>query len=216
MRNVILLGPPGAGKGTAGEFLSEKYGIVHISTGALLRDQIAQETELGITAKILMDKGELVPNHLVISMVKERLNDSDTEVGYMLDGFPRTREQALALAEVVDRIGRHLTHVIYLNTARDTIMKRLSGRRVGPISGRIYNIYNTLLMPKVEGICDVSGEKLIQRDDDKEETVANRMEVYNNQTKELINFYREKNLLTEFSGNEDVDSTNTKLSDLLD
>ncbi len=216
MRNVILLGPPGAGKGTAGEYISKKYGIVHISTGALLREQIAKETKLGLKAKVLMDRGELVPDELVISMVRQRLNDKDTEVGYMLDGFPRTREQALALSQVVDGIGRQLTHVIYLNTARDTIIKRLSGRRVAPKSGRIYNIYNPLLKPRVEGICDESGEELIQRDDDKEETVLNRMEIYNNQTSELINFYREKKLLTEFSGNEDVDVTNSKLSELLD
>ena len=184
---IILLGGPGAGKGTQATHIIEKFNIPQISTGDMLRAAVTARTEIGIAAKQIMDVGELVPDDIIIALVKERLSHDDCESGYLLDGFPRTLAQAEALRK--NKIS--IDFVIEINVADCEIIKRLSGRRVHPASGRTYHIeYNK---PKIEDKDDFTGELLIQRDDDKEETIINRLKVYHSQTKPLINYYSEQN-----------------------
>ena len=180
--NLVFLGPPGAGKGTIAQEAKDFYGIPHISTGDLFRAAIHNETELGKKVKAILAAGDLVPDEVTIEMVKERLAEADAKAGFILDGFPRTIPQAEALAGIVE-----LDHVINFTIEKEQVIRRLSGRRVAKQSGRVYHlIYNP---PKVEGICDVSGEPLIQRDDDKEEAIMNRLDVYDAQTAPLIDYY---------------------------
>lgn len=186
--NVVFLGPPGAGKGTIAAIAKEKLGIPHISTGDLFRAAIKNETPLGKQVKTILASGELVPDSVTIEMVKERFTQKDTERGFILDGFPRTIAQADALDSI-----KSIDHVINFNLDREVIVKRLSGRRLCKSTGKIYHIlYNP---PRVEGIDDETGEPLIQRDDDKEEAILNRLEVYWRQTAPLVSYYREKGLL---------------------
>lgn len=186
--NVVFLGPPGAGKGTIAAIAKEKLGIPHISTGDLFRAAIKNETPLGKQVKAILASGELVPDSVTIEMVKERFTQKDTEKGFILDGFPRTIAQADALDSI-----KSIDHVINFNLDREVIVKRLSGRRLCKSTGKIYHIlYNP---PRVEGIDDETGEPLIQRDDDKEEAILNRLEVYWRQTAPLVSYYREKGLL---------------------
>jgi adenylate kinase len=186
--NLVFLGPPGAGKGTIAALAKERLGVPHISTGDLFRAAIKQETELGKQVKSILASGELVPDSVTVEMVRQRFENSDTDNGFILDGFPRTIAQADALAEM-----RKIEYVINFQIGRDEIVKRLSGRRMAKSSGKIYHIiYNP---PKVEGIDDETGEPLIQREDDKEEAILNRLEVYERQTEPLISDYREKGLL---------------------
>jgi adenylate kinase len=186
--NLVFLGPPGAGKGTIAALAKERLGVPHISTGDLFRAAIKQETELGKQVKSILASGELVPDSVTVEMVRQRFENSDTDNGFILDGFPRTIAQADALAEM-----RKIEYVINFQIGRDEIVKRLSGRRMAKSSGKIYHIiYNP---PKVEGIDDETGEPLIQREDDKEEAILNRLEVYERQTEPLISYYREKGLL---------------------
>jgi adenylate kinase len=180
----MLLGGPGAGKGTQALRLIERYKIPQISTGDMLRAAIAQGTTLGLNAKKIMETGGLVPDDIIIDLVKERLKKSDCINGFLFDGFPRTIVQADALKQA----GIFLDHVIEIDVDDDEIIKRISGRRIHQPSGRVYHIENH--PPKREGVDDVTGEKLIQREDDKEETVRKRLEVYRNQTAPLINYYR--------------------------
>lgn len=186
--NVVFLGPPGAGKGTIAAIAKEKLGIPHISTGDLFRAAIKNETPLGKQVKTILASGELVPDSVTIEMVKERFTQKDTERGFILDGFPRTIAQADALDSI-----KSIDHVINFNLDREVIVKRLSGRRLCKSTGKIYHIlYNP---PRVEGIDDETGEPLIQREDDKEEAILNRLEVYWRQTAPLVSYYREKGLL---------------------
>ena len=181
---LILLGGPGAGKGTQSTFIAEKYKIPKISTGDMLRAAIRAKTEIGHQAKLLMDQGELVPDEMIIGLVKERITHADCEKGFLLDGFPRTIGQAEALLEG----GINIDAVIEIGVNDDEIVKRISGRRVHPQSGRTYHVeYNK---PEKEGIDDLTGEPLIQRDDDKEETVRHRLGVYHKQTEPLIEYYK--------------------------
>ncbi len=181
---IILLGAPGAGKGTQAQFISEKYGIPQISTGDMLRAAVKAGTPLGVKAKEVMDRGELVSDDIIIGLVKERIAEPDCEKGFLFDGFPRTIPQAEAMVEA----GVDIDAVIEIHVDDEEIVKRLSGRRVHPGSGRVYHVvYNP---PKEEGKDDVTGEDLVQRDDDKEETVRNRLEVYHNQTEPLVSFYQ--------------------------
>lgn len=181
---LILLGGPGAGKGTQSAFVAEKYKIPKISTGDMLRAAIRSRTEIGHKAKLLMDKGELVPDEMIIGLVKERVTRSDCEKGFLLDGFPRTIGQAEALIQG----GIKIDAVIEINVNNDEIVKRISGRRVHPESGRTYHIeYNK---PEKDGLDDLTGEPLIQRDDDKEETIRHRLAVYHQQTEPLIKYYK--------------------------
>lgn len=186
--NLVFLGPPGAGKGTIATMAKDFFDIPHISTGDLFRYNIKNETELGKQVKAILASGELVPDSVTIKMVEDRFTQDDTKKGFILDGFPRTIAQADALAEI-----KALDAVINFVLDRESIIKRLSGRRMCKSTGKIYHIlYNP---PKVEGIDDETGEPLIQRDDDKEEAILNRLDVYQAQTEPLIDYYREKGLL---------------------
>jgi adenylate kinase len=182
---LILLGAPGAGKGTQAQFICEKYGIPQISTGDMLRAAVKAQTELGLQAKEVMDAGGLVSDDIIIGLVKERIEQSDCDNGFLFDGFPRTIPQAQAMVEakvVID-------HVVEIAVDDNEIIARLSGRRVHPASGRIYHVqYNP---PQREGLDDETGEELVQREDDSEDTVRKRLEVYNVQTSPLIDFYQD-------------------------
>jgi adenylate kinase len=182
---LILLGAPGAGKGTQAQFICEKYGIPQISTGDMLRAAVKAESELGVQAKQVMDSGGLVSDDIIIGLVKERIQDDDCANGFLFDGFPRTIPQAQAMVEAAVVID----HVVEIAVDNEEIVARLSGRRVHPGSGRIYHVkYNP---PQQEGLDDVSGEPLVQRDDDTEETVRKRLGIYYSQTSPLIDFYQE-------------------------
>lgn len=181
---MILLGAPGAGKGTQAQFIVEKFGIPQISTGDMLRAAVKAGTPLGIEAKKVMDAGGLVSDDIIIGLVKERINEADCANGFLFDGFPRTIPQAEALVEA----GVVIDAVVELDVDNDEIIQRISGRRVHPASGRTYHLtYNP---PKEEGKDDVTGEPLVQRDDDQEATVRNRLEVYQSQTRPLVDFYK--------------------------
>ena len=180
---LILLGAPGAGKGTQAQFITEKYGIPQISTGDMLRAAVKAGTPLGLAAKQVMDAGGLVSDDIIIGLVKDRLKESDCANGYLFDGFPRTLPQADAMKEA----GVAIDYVLEIDVPDEAIVERMSGRRVHVTSGRTYHVrFNP---PKVEGIDDATGEALIQRDDDKEETVKKRLEVYSAQTRPLVNYY---------------------------
>ncbi|MDR2688444.1 MAG: adenylate kinase [Azoarcus sp.] len=182
---LILLGPPGAGKGTQANYIKEKFGIPQISTGEMLRAAVRAGTPLGLEAQKVMDNGQLVSDDIIIGLVKERLKQDDCKAGYLFDGFPRTIPQAEALKEA----GVPIDIVLEIDVFDDEIIERMSGRRVHPTSGRSYHIkFNP---PKVEGKDDVTGEPLVQRDDDREETVKKRLDVYHAQTEPLVAFYRQ-------------------------
>jgi len=182
---LILLGAPGAGKGTQANFIKEKYNIPQISTGDMLRAAIKAGTELGLAAKQVMDAGGLVSDDLIIGLVKERLKDADCANGYLFDGFPRTIPQADAMKDA----GVKVDYVLEIDVPDDSIIERMDGRRSHPGSGRVYHVkFNP---PKVDGVDDITGEPLIQRDDDKAETVKKRLDVYHNQTKVLLGYYND-------------------------
>ena len=180
---LILLGAPGAGKGTQAQFICERYGIPQISTGDMLRAAVKAETELGIAAKKVMDAGGLVSDEIIIGLVKERIAEDDCKGGFLFDGFPRTIPQAEAMVDA----GVKIDHVVEIAVEDDEIVARLSGRRVHPGSGRVYHVIHN--PPKVEGVDDETGEALVQRDDDTEETVRKRLQVYHDQTSPLVSFY---------------------------
>lgn len=182
---LILLGAPGAGKGTQANFIKEKYNIPQISTGDMLRAAIKAGTELGIAAKKVMDVGGLVSDDIMIGLVKDRLKDADCANGYLFDGFPRTIAQADAMKDA----GIHVDYVLEIDVPDASIIERMDGRRSHPGSGRVYHV--TFNPPKVEGVDDITGEALIQRDDDKAETVKKRLDVYHNQTEVLLGYYND-------------------------
>ncbi len=206
---LVLLGPPGAGKGTQAQVLSKDLNIPHISTGDMLREALKAASPLGLEAKAYMEKGALVPDELVIALVKLRLSKSDAKKGFILDGFPRTPEQAKSLDESLKELKMPLDAVLYFKTSLAVIITRLSGRRVCGQCGKNYHQVN--FRPKAEGVCDVCGSKLIQRPDDKEETIEKRLKVYEDQTAPLIDYYKRKNILSEISGDMDVQELNTEL-----
>ncbi|WP_018924651.1 adenylate kinase [Salsuginibacillus kocurii] len=211
--NLILMGLPGAGKGTQAEMIVEKYGIPHISTGDMFRAAIKNETELGVKAKSFMDAGELVPDEVTVGIVRERLSQDDCKDGFLLDGFPRTVPQAEALEDIMGTLGKSLDYVINVNVEKEKLMERLTGRRVSPTSGKTYHVvFNP---PKVEGKCDVDGSELIQRDDDKPETVKNRLEVNIEQQQPLIDFYSEKGYLRNIDGEQDIHDVFREIDELL-
>jgi adenylate kinase len=200
---IVLLGPPGAGKGTQAKKIADRYGIVHISTGDLFRDNIKNKTPLGQKAKAYMDAGNLVPDELVIALVEDRIAKDDCRDGYLLDGFPRTVAQASALSEYNEKVGKPLDFALSIEVPEDKLVSRIVGRRVCPNCGASFHIkFNP---PKQDGICDRCGEKLVQRKDDTEATVKNRLDVYNKETAPLIDFYRCKGILKAVDGDQDVD-----------
>ncbi len=211
---IILLGAPGAGKGTQAQFLMGKYGIPQISTGDMLRSAINAGTELGLAAKRVMDEGKLVSDDIIIGLVKERIAQDDCKGGFLLDGFPRTIPQADAMKDA----GIVIDHVIEFDVPDDVIVERMGGRRVHPASGRVYHVvYNP---PEVDGQDNVTGEALIIRDDDKEDTVRKRLGVYHEQTKPLVNYYSEEASkgnceYHKLDGTQPVEQVSRQLADLL-
>ncbi|MGG3891665.1 adenylate kinase [Metabacillus fastidiosus] len=200
--NLVLMGLPGAGKGTQAERIVESYEIPHISTGDMFRAAIKEETELGLQAKSFMDKGELVPDEVTIGIVKERLGKNDCEKGFLLDGFPRTVAQADALEGILEDLDKKIDYVINIDVNKDILMDRLTGRRICKQCGSTYHlVFNP---PAVDGGCDKCGGELYQRADDNEETVANRLEVNLKQTEPLLSFYREKGYLKNINGEQDI------------
>jgi adenylate kinase len=196
--NLILLGPPGAGKGTQATNLTADFGLPHIATGDILRAAVAGETELGREAKRYMDAGDLVPDKVITGVILERVAEDDARDGFVLDGFPRTVDQADSLGKELEARERRLTGVLLIDTPDDVVIKRISGRRVSRKTGRIYHV--DFDPPTHEGRCDVDGSELIQRDDDREETVRKRLVVYHEQTEPLIAYYEDLGLLRRFDG----------------
>lgn len=200
---IIMLGAPGAGKGTQAKKIAEKYGIPHISTGDIFRANIKNGTELGKKAKTYMDKGELVPDELVVDLVVDRVAQDDAKGGYVLDGFPRTIPQAEALDAALAKIGEKMDYAINVEVPDENIINRMGGRRACVSCGGTYHIkYNPT---KVEGVCDACGGQLILRDDDKPETVQNRLSVYHEQTQPLIDYYAKQNIMKEVDGTQDME-----------
>lgn len=209
---LVLLGPPGAGKGTQAEILSEHYGILHIATGDLLREEVKNSTELGRQAQGYMNKGELVPDEIVIRMVLNRLDSDEAEKGFILDGFPRNVNQAKELDNKLKDIDKELDIVVYLETAEDVIVERLSGRRICKNCGAVYHVKNR--PPRKEGVCDKCGGELYQRQDDEPETIKNRLQVYRKQTESLIDYYRDQGRLSVVSGDIDAQELFNGLKEL--
>lgn len=201
---IIMLGAPGAGKGTQAKKLAAKYGIPHISTGDIFRANIKNGTELGTKAKVFMDQGLLVPDELVVDLIMDRFAQPDCENGYVLDGFPRTIPQAKALDEALAKNNDAVEYAIDVDVPDEAIVQRMSGRRACVGCGATYHI--ATIPPKKEGICDVCGAELILRDDDKPETVLKRLSVYHEQTQPLIDYYREKNVLRTVDGTRDPET----------
>jgi adenylate kinase len=195
--NLILLGPPGAGKGTQAERLQEDFPLAYVATGDMLRQAVKDETDLGKQAKAYMDRGDLVPDEVIIGVILDRLAESDTEDGFLLDGFPRTDKQAEALDRALKKVRRRLTAALLIDVPEDDIVRRLSGRRVCP-NGHTYHVEHN--PPKKDGVCDVDGEPLSQREDDREETVRKRLQVYRDQTEPLVEYYDEHDILHRFDG----------------
>ncbi len=211
--NIILMGLPGAGKGTQAERIVEEFHIPHISTGDMFRSALKEGTNMGLKAKEYMDKGLLVPDEVVIGIVEERLNQDDCRMGFLLDGFPRTVPQAEALDALLIRLGRNLDHVINIDVNKDYLVERLTGRRICTICGSTYHM---IFNPSInEGKCDKCSGDLYQRDDDKEETVLTRLEVNIKQTEPLLNYYSGKNLLRTIEGNQEIDKVFNSISLIL-
>jgi len=198
MINVMLLGAPGSGKGTQAEIIIKKYGIPVIATGEIFRRKLAENTPLGQKVRSYIDAGELVPDELVIALVADRLAGDDTQKGFLLDGFPRTINQAKALDDMLAERNEHLDKVFLIEAPKEVLVDRIAGRRICSKCGKVYHIHN--YPPKVEGVCDVEGAPLLQRVDDDEATADNRIEVYEAQTAPLISYYREKGVLVEIDG----------------
>ena len=199
---IILLGPPGAGKGTQAQSISNHYKIPHISTGDIFRKNISEGTDLGTLAKNYMDKGLLVPDDVTIELIEKRLSENDSDKGFLLDGFPRTVNQANALDKILAKKAVGITKALYINVHRDLIVERMSGRRMCFSCGASYHTkYSPTL---IKGICDNCGNELKQRDDDKKETVLERLDIYDFQTKPLIDFYGEKSILIEVDGGQAI------------
>jgi adenylate kinase len=196
--NLILLGPPGAGKGTQAERLTDDFNVPYIATGNILRQAVQEETELGTQAKAYMDDGKLVPDDVITGVILEAIESDDARDGFILDGFPRTIPQADALEEGMKEHDRDLTAAILIDVPDDQVLRRMSGRRVSVKTGRVYHV--DFDPPKHEGRCDVDGSRLVQRSDDEPETVKKRLAVYHEQTKPLINYYEDQGLLRRFDG----------------
>lgn len=212
-KNLILLGGPGAGKGTQAKKLVEHYKIPQISTGDILRAAVKAGTELGKTAKKHMDAGELVPDSVVIGIIEERLKEPDTKNGYILDGFPRTIAQAKALDEILQKLGSQVDHVISIEVPDEELVNRLAGRWTCKNCGQMYHEKNK--PPKKKGVCDECGGELYQRDDDKIETIKERLKTYHAQTSPLIDYYKNKNLLRPIDGRGGIEDIFSKIKQVV-
>lgn len=210
---IIMLGAPGAGKGTQAKMIAEKYGLPHISTGDIFRANIKNGTELGKEAKEYMDKGLLVPDELTVRLLLDRVAQDDCKNGYVLDGFPRTIPQAEVLDEKLSELGEKVDYAINVDVPDENIVNRMSGRRACLSCGATYHIVS--IPPKKEGLCDVCGSELVLRDDDKPETVQNRLKVYHDQTQPLINFYEKKGVLRSVDGTLPMEEVFTAITKIL-
>ena len=210
---IIMLGAPGAGKGTQAKMIAEKYGIPHVSTGDIFRANIKNGTELGMEAKKYMDQGQLVPDELTVKILLDRVAQDDCKNGYVLDGFPRTIPQAEVLDKALTELGDAIDFAIDVNVPDENIVKRMSGRRACLSCGTTYHIEH--IPPKKEGICDACGSELVLRDDDKPETVKNRLDVYHKQTQPLIDFYEAKGILKSVDGTVPMEDVFAAITEIL-
>ena len=212
--NIILMGLPGAGKGTQASEIVKKFPIPHISTGDMFRKAIKDETDLGKEAKSYMDRGELVPDEVTVGIVKERISEDDAKKGFLLDGFPRTIDQAESLSQIMSEPDREIDAVINIEVPEEELMNRLTGRRICEKCGTTYHlVFNP---PKVDGICDIDGGKLYQREDDNPETVSNRLSVNVKQSKPILEYYNNKGVLKNIDGSKDIDEVTNDVIDILD
>lgn len=212
--NIVIMGAPGAGKGTQSESIVKNYGISHISTGDMLREAMAEKTKVGLEAASYINAGKLVPDDVVIAIVKERLSKPDCKKGYLLDGFPRTLLQAQALKALTEEIGRPVQIALNLSVDEPMLIKRIVSRRVCPKCGASYNVVTK--KPLKEGICDCCGAELVQRPDDTEEKFTTRLDAYNTQTKPLIDFYSKEGILVEVNGMADIKKIGEDISTALE
>jgi len=213
-RAVIFLGPPGAGKGTQAKEVARLYGVPHLSTGDMFRDHVGRGTALGLKAKPIMERGELVPDEIVLGMVEERIARPDCRYGFVFDGFPRTLPQAEELSELLRGLSYGRPLVLHFAVERGQLLRRLTGRRTCSIGGEIYNIYDR--SPKVPGRCDNDGGELIQRPDDREEVIAERLVAYERQTKPLVEYYRSQGVLEDVDGSADVEAVTRAVRGILE
>ena len=210
---IIMLGAPGAGKGTQAKKIAAKYGIPHISTGDIFRANIKGGTELGMKAKTFMDQGMLVPDEITIGMLMDRIHEADCAKGYVLDGFPRTIPQAESLTEALKGMNESIDYAVNVDVPDENIVNRMGGRRACVACGATFHIQ--LNAPKTEGICDTCGEKLVLRDDDKPETVQKRLNVYHEQTQPLIDYYEKAGVLKEVDGTKNMEEVFNDIVDIL-
>ena len=215
MKNIILIAPQAAGKGTQSELIEKKYGIPHISTGDLLRAARSEETEVGRTIIKYQDEGILVPQEIVNEVLEKRLMEDDCKEGFILDGYPRNLIQANYLDIFLKKINHEANYVIFLNVSRDEVLKRITGRLMCETCGANYNINYTEQRPKKEGICDKCSGKLIQRSDDTEESIFNRLDIFYNDTLPLLDIYKERNILYEINGTRSVEDVFKDIQDVL-
>jgi len=213
-RAVILLGPPGAGKGTQAQRIAQRYNLPHLSTGDMFRDNIQRGTELGKKAKPLMERGELVPDEIVLGMVEDRINQPDCASGFVFDGFPRTLQQADDLERICREHQLRCTAVLHMVVDPALLMRRLTGRRICKADGHIYNVYDR--PPRREGICDVDGSELIHRPDDSEGVIGERLAAYDRQTRPLVEYYTKRGLLSPVDAMANADAVTEAISKILD
>jgi adenylate kinase len=210
---IILIGAQGSGKGTQAEMLSQTLGVAHVASGDLFRKAIDEKTELGLKAKVYIDRGELVPDDLTVAMVLKRLEEPDCSQGVLFDGFPRTVAQAEVLDKGLQGVGKQIDLAIYLQVPREELLTRLSGRYICKAKQHVYNIYSR--PPKVAGVCDIDGSELYQRSDDTGEAVQRRLDIFFNETIQLLDYYENQKKLVEVDGNQDIDQVQQSLLDVI-
>ena len=211
--NLVLLGPPGSGKGTQGERLQEDFRLPYYATGDILREAVREETDIGKQAKEYMDRGDLVPDEVIIGVISERLNSGESDDGFILDGFPRTEPQAEALDDAMDELGRDLTAAVLIDVPDEEVIRRLSGRRICAKKGHVFHV--EFDPPKNEDVCDVCGARLLIRDDDKPEVVKHRLETYHSKTAPLVDYYDGKGILKRVNGALEPDEVSDRIRALL-